>query len=100
MEEAAQNSVSLSITNPSARLSMLLGIVSVFGRVIITSIPAIVLGHMALRQIKDGKEKQRGKSMAKAGLILGYPVTILSLLGVLYIGYFFWWMHNSPSAGI
>ena len=80
MEQAAQHSVPVSVTNQSARLSMWLGIVSVFGGVIITSIPAIVFGHLALRQIRASKGKQHGKGMASAGLILGYIITIASLI--------------------
>jgi len=90
MEQAARHSVPVSVTNQSARFSMLLGIVSVFGGVFITSIPAIVLGHVALRQIRASKEKQHGKGMAEAGLILGYLVTVISLAGFSYLAYIFY----------
>ena len=69
---------------------MWLGIVSVFGGVIITSIPAIVFGHLALRQIRASKGKQHGKGMAEAGLILGYLVTVISLLGFSNFAYIFY----------
>ena len=90
MEQAAQHSVPVSVTNQSARLSMLLGIVSVFGGVIITSIPAIVFGHVALRQIKASKGKQHGKGMDSAGLILGYIITIAFLILIILIVYGAW----------
>ena len=91
MEQAAQHSAPVSVTNQSARLSMLLGIVSVFGGMIITSIPAIVFGHVALRQIKASKGKQHGKGMASAGLILGYIITIAFLILIGWFVYEVWW---------
>ena len=91
MEQAAQHSVPVSVTNQSARLSMWLGIVSVFGGVIITSIPAIVFGHLALRQIRASKGKQHGKGMASAGLILGYIITIAFLILIGWFVYEVWW---------
>ncbi len=90
MEQAAQHSVPVSVTNQSARLSMLLAIVSVFGGMIITSIPAIVFGHVALRQIRASKGKQQGKGMAEAGLILGYLVTVISLFVLSFLAYIFY----------
>ena len=90
MEQAPQHSVPVSVTNQSARLSLLLAIVSVLGGVIITSLPAIVFGHVALRQIRASKEKQHGKGMAEAGLILGYLVTVISLVGFSYLAYIFY----------
>ena len=84
MEQAVQHSVPVTVTNQSARLSMLLAIVSVFGGMIITSIPAIVFGHVALRQIRASKGKQHGKGMAEAGLILGYLVTVISLVVIFH----------------
>jgi len=87
-------------TNQMARISMILGIIGVIGGVILTSFPAIVCGHLALREISDSGGKQHGKAMARAGLILGYPVTILSALVILYIGWFLWWSNFSPAAGI
>jgi xanthosine utilization system XapX-like protein len=52
-------------------LSLLLGI--------FTSIPAIILGHKALSEIKKNPAIQ-GRSMAKAGMILGYIFTALMVL--------------------
>ncbi len=47
----------------------------------VSSIAAIILGHMARRQIRDSNGMQQGDGMALAGLILGYVV-----LG-LFLGY-------------
>lgn len=47
-----------------------------------TSIPAIILGHLALVEIKKNPSLQ-GRGMALAGLIIGYVMTLLVL--VIYI---------------
>jgi hypothetical protein len=54
-------------TNSNAVVSLVLGIVWVFG---LASIAAVILGHVALRQIRERGEEGRG--MAVAGLVLGY----------------------------
>lgn len=52
-------------------LSLLLGL--------LTSIPAIILGHLGLSKIKKNPVLQ-GRSMALAGLIIGYSITSLMIL--------------------
>jgi uncharacterized membrane protein len=50
----------------------------------ITAIPAVILGHKALRQIRQTGEPGRG--MAKAGLILGWTaIAVFALLVVLAV---------------
>jgi len=49
----------------------------------VAGIPAIVLGHMARRQIRQTGEA--GDGMALAGLILGYLGLALGVLGVIFI---------------
>lgn len=46
----------------------------------IMSIPAIILGHMALRQIAREPERYKGRGVALAGTILGYLSITLHLL--------------------
>ena len=47
----------------------------------LAGLAAIILGHMAMRQIRQSGE--RGYGQAKAGLILGYVVLTLNLLAVI-----------------
>ncbi len=58
-----------------------------------TGIPAVILGHKALRQIRESNGMQRGKEMAIAGLVLGYisigAALIAGLLTVLFVLLFF-----------
>lgn len=48
----------------------------------IGSVLAIILGHMALGEIKRSGGVMGGKGMATVGLVLGYSAVVLSLLGV------------------
>jgi hypothetical protein len=56
-------------TNGLAIASMVLGILCVYW---ITSILAVIFGHIALSQIKRSNGTQTGRGMAIAGLVLGY----------------------------
>jgi len=47
----------------------------------ISAIVAVILGHIARKQIRESGGTQQGEGMALAGLILGY---IVIGLGVLY----------------
>jgi uncharacterized membrane protein YjfL (UPF0719 family) len=49
----------------------------------ITAIPAIVLGHMARREIR--RTGERGDSMAVGGMVLGYVVTLIMVALVALI---------------
>jgi hypothetical protein len=69
--------------NSLAVASLVCGILEIFFG--FTAIPAVILGHKALRQIRQTGEPGRG--MAKAGLILGWTAiglfVVLIALGVL-----------------
>jgi hypothetical protein len=73
-------------TNQLAIAALVCGIAQVaFG--FLTGIPAIVLGHIARRQIRETGED--GAGMALAGLILGYVGIVLSVIFVVVIIVFF-----------
>ncbi len=64
-------------TNNKALISLILGICSfVIGGNLLTGIPAIILGHMALREIDRSNQVQSGRPLALTGLILGYVATL------------------------
>ena len=93
MEPTVQQHAPMAVRNSSARLSMLLGIVSFLGGLIFTAIPAIILGHLALRQIRASKGKQDGENMAIIGLGLGYTMSIafFVIVGlIIYVGWDIW----------
>src|SRR6476660_5937993 len=52
--------------------SLVLGILSFVGCMVLTAIPAIITGHIARRRTKEEPEIYGGRGMALAGLILGY----------------------------
>lgn len=75
--------------NSMALVSMILGIVSIVMCMgALTGIPAIICGHMARKQFRDSPVPQTGEGMATAGLLMGYIVTILSILGAIAYGVF------------
>ena len=47
------------------------------------SLPAIILGHLALGEIKKSPGTS-GRGMALAGLIIGYIMTVLGIIGIAF----------------
>lgn len=72
-------------TNSKATASLILGIISWVGASILTGIPAVIVGHMAMREIDASGGTQGGKPLAIIGLVLGY----LSIAGLVGICLFF-----------
>src|SRR5262249_45059814 len=73
-----------SSTNGLAIGSLICGIGQFFGFWLLCTIPAIVLGHLARRQIRQTREQ--GDGMALAGLVLGYVgVGFTVLLAILLL---------------
>jgi uncharacterized protein DUF4190/uncharacterized protein DUF1707 len=73
-------------TNGLAIGSLICGIGQFFGFWLLGTIPAIVLGHLARRQIRQTREQ--GDGMALAGLVLGYigvGLTVILLIILLII---------------
>ena len=63
----------------SASASLVLGILGMF--LFIPAIPAIICGHVARSRIKRHPHIYAGNGMALAGLILGYVVIIVTIVG-------------------
>lgn len=59
-------------TDGKATGSLLLGILSFLGFFILAAIPAIVLGHLSRKDIRESRGRLKGDGMALAGLIMGY----------------------------
>lgn len=86
MRDAAPHAQT-SRVNPLARAAFVCGIVQ-FGfffnkGIALLGIAAIILGHLAVRQIR--KTGDRGYDLAKTGLILGYAVWAVALVGTLLV---------------
>jgi uncharacterized protein DUF4190/zinc ribbon protein len=71
----------------AAVISLVFGILSWLGLVLIGAIVAIVAGHMARNEIRASGGRVGGGGMALAGLLLGYIQLALLLLGC--IAFFF-----------
>lgn len=69
-------------TNGMAIASLICGVCQIFFW-ILSGIPAIVLGHIARKQIRQTGEQ--GAGLALAGLILGYAGLVLTVLFVIFI---------------
>lgn len=59
-------------TDGKATASLVLGILSVTCLGLLTGIPAIILGHISRKNIRESMGRLKGEGMALAGLIMGY----------------------------
>ncbi len=78
--QAYPGAVAYRRTDGMAIAAMVCGIAQFFGFWLLGTIPAIVLGHIARRRIRQTGEQ--GDGMALAGLILGYVGLGLSVIAV------------------
>lgn len=67
-------------TNSMAILSVVFSALGFF--TLITSIPGVILGHLALAQLKKNPH-QDGRSLAITGLILGYIIIGLAVAAIV-----------------
>ena len=76
--------------NGMALTSMILGICSCVltlgcGIGFVLAIPAVILGHIGRKQIKNGNQMQTGDGMALTGLITGYIIIGLSVVMGVFV---------------
>lgn len=72
-------------TAPMALASFVAGLLGTSVLFFVGSIAAIILGHIALNQIRDSGDELGGRPMAFAGLVLGYMVVIGGTLTFLIV---------------
>ncbi len=53
------------------------------------SLAAIILGHMARAEIRKAPDRLEGDGLALTGLILGYAMLALSVIGIVVVLLFF-----------
>lgn len=63
----------------------ILGIISLGILAILTFLPAIICGHMALGQIGKSAGRIKGSGLAIAGLVMGYMQAVLAVISVIAI---------------
>ena len=64
-------------TSGKATASLILGILAYIILPFLAAIPAIVLGHVALSDIKKSAGRLKGNGMATAGMVMGYAQIVL-----------------------
>jgi hypothetical protein len=72
-------------TSTMAMVSLISGIASWFLLPIIAAIVAVITGHMAKNEIKQGSGMVTGSGMATAGLVLGYIQLGLGLCACIVV---------------
>ena len=72
-------------TSALAIISLVSGILGVFPVPFLASVVAVVTGHLARAEIGREPERYDGDGMAVAGLVLGYLMIAVSLLGTALI---------------
>lgn len=66
-------------TSGTATASLIFGIVGLCGGFLLLAVPnitAVVLGHMAAKEIRESNGRIGGQGLATAGLVLGYIVVV------------------------
>ena len=81
-------------TSGLAIASLVLGILWIYW---IGSIVGLVLGYLALREIRRNPHGIEGKGMALAGIILGW-VAMVTLLLAIAVGVYIWKTNQHPGA--
>jgi len=81
-------------TSGLAIASMVLGILWIYW---IGSIVALILGYLALREIKQNPQSMEGRGMAMAGVILGW-VGVTTLLLAIAMGIYIWKHEEHPNS--
>src|SRR5271163_2234518 len=64
-------------TSGKATASLILGILAYIILPFLAAIPAIILGHLALSEIKKSAGRLKGNGMATAGVVMGYAQIVL-----------------------
>lgn len=60
-------------------------------------IAGAIVGHIALNQMRDGRIVDTNKSLAKAGMILGWVFTGLYVVGIALYAFLFLWIVGGGS---
>jgi hypothetical protein len=80
------NTTSVTVqTSSLAIVSLVSGIACWFVLPLIGAIIAVITGHMAKKEIRQGAGRLSGVEMANAGLVLGYVHLALSVMAVCLV---------------
>ena len=76
-------------SSPLAVISLVCGILTLMVG-LPASLPAIITGHIARRQIRREPDRYEGDTLALIGLVLGYIGLAITLLVILVLAFFFY----------
>ncbi|MGV8943151.1 DUF4190 domain-containing protein [Thermomonas sp.] len=76
-------------TSPMAIISLVSGILGWTLLPFLGSIVAVITGHLARGEIRRGQDRLEGDGLAIAGLVLGYAMFVMAILGIIAIFMFF-----------
>ncbi|MCP4639643.1 MAG: DUF4190 domain-containing protein, partial [bacterium] len=79
--DGARRSVGLAVT------SVALSVAAYCGLTLLTAIPGIIMGHMAVRWAREEPENYGGRAIAWAGIFLGYLNVLLICVAVGFLVY-------------
>ena len=74
-------------TNGKATTSLVLGICGILLCPLVLSVPALVLGYQARREIDQAPGASGGRGMAVAGIVLGWIGLVLGLLIIAFFAF-------------
>jgi predicted PurR-regulated permease PerM len=74
--------------------SMVLGILGLWGVPFVMAILALVFGYTSRNSIDRSEGRESGRSMAVAGIVLGY-VGLVTSIGVIF--FYVWWFREFPN---
>ena len=83
-QDQSAHATKKSVLAISSLVASILGLVG-FGTFVL-SIIAVILGHLAVSDIRNSEDNIEGMGFADAGLVLGYLVLIVSFLTVVVFG--------------
>lgn len=73
-------------TNGKATAALVLGILGLpFFCPVLCSVPALVLGYQARKEIDASGGVQQGRGQAKAGIVMGWIGTVVGAIGIVLI---------------
>ncbi len=75
--------IAAPVTDSSAIVSLVLGVLAIFGLHILAGIPAIIVGNSALKSIRASNGRSTGEGLARAGIIMGW--VSVAIVGVVVL---------------
>ncbi len=83
-------------TSSYAIISLICGFLAWGGVFGLGGMLAVIFGHLAQKEIREGMGSIVGGGMATAGLVLGYTNVIISLIGLCFLAFMLLGIFSTP----